>query len=130
MLLAPIMDDATLQLVPCCCKFKLPCFEELKVNIYIFKSQRRHQSFQQKSLDGDSRSAVSIVEIKSSKMVMLIKLVEINGAEFDEQRRKFTKGSAWFDFTGSWYRTTSFLTLEKILVVSKYLKAGCVNRPD
>ena len=47
-LLASI-DDATSQLVPCCCRFKMTRFEEQNVNIYIFKSLCRHQSFQQKS---------------------------------------------------------------------------------
>ena len=32
------VDDATLQLVPCCYRFKMPRFEEQNVNIYIFKS--------------------------------------------------------------------------------------------
>ena len=54
------IDDATLQLVPCCYRFKMPRFEEQNVNIYILKSPCGHQSFQQKSLDGHSSSAVSI----------------------------------------------------------------------
>ena len=51
---------ATLQLVPCCYRFKMPRFQEQNVNIYIFKSLYRHQSFQQKSPDGHSCSAASI----------------------------------------------------------------------
>ena len=42
-------EDATLQPVPCLYRFKKPRFEEQNVNIYIFKSLCRHQSFQQKS---------------------------------------------------------------------------------
>ena len=51
------IDDATLQLVPCCYRIKMPCFEEQNINIYIFKSPCRHQSFQQKMLDGHCCSA-------------------------------------------------------------------------
>ena len=47
-----VIDDATLQLVPCCYRFKMPRFEEQNVNIYILKSLCRHRSFQQKLLDG------------------------------------------------------------------------------
>ena len=54
------MDDATSQLVPRCCRFKIPRFGEQNVNIYIFKSLCRHQSFQQKSPEGYSCCAVSI----------------------------------------------------------------------
>ena len=54
------IDDATSQLVPCCCRFKIPRSEEQNVNIYIFKSLCRHQSFQQKSPEGHSCCAVSI----------------------------------------------------------------------
>ena len=56
-------DDATSQLVPCCCRFKIPRSEEQNVNIYIFKSLCRHQSFQQKSPEGYSCCAVSAPNI-------------------------------------------------------------------
>ena len=55
------IDDGTLQLVPCCYRFKIPRFEEQNINIYIFKSLCCHQSFPQKSLDGNSGSAAFIV---------------------------------------------------------------------
>ena len=55
------IDDATTQLVPRCYRFKMPCFEEQDVNIYIFKSLYRQQSFEQKSLAGHSCNAASIV---------------------------------------------------------------------
>ena len=66
------IDDATLQLVPCYYRFKLPRFEEQNVNIYLFKSLCRHQSFQQKSLDGHSCSAVSIKELFRFTIVSLV----------------------------------------------------------
>ena len=57
-----VIDDATLQLVPCCYRFKMTRFEEQKVYIYTFKSPYRLQPFQQKSLDGHSCCAASIRE--------------------------------------------------------------------
>ena len=51
--------DATLQLVPCFYRFKMPRVEEQNINIYIFKSLCRHQCFKQKSLDGRSCGAAS-----------------------------------------------------------------------